>query len=147
MPDNPTAGSQAAPALDPLTEADLAARAAQARQWAYAPYSHYYVGAALLTSSGRVYDGVNVENAAYPDTICAERTAVFKAVSEGEREFVAIAVSSDGGGSPCGSCRQVLSEFGLATRVIIADADGNITKRTTVRDLLPDAFGPEQLNQ
>ena len=134
-------------ALDPLTEADLAARAAQARHWAYAPYSKYFVGAALLTASGRVYDGVNVENAAYPDSLCAERTAVFKAVSEGEREFVAIAVSSQGGGTPCGSCRQVLSEFGLNTRVIIADAEGTITKRTTVRDLLPDAFGPEQLNQ
>jgi cytidine deaminase len=131
--------------LDPLTEADLAARAAQARQWAYAPYSHYFVGAALLTSSGRVYDGVNVENAAYPDTICAERTAVFKAVSEGEREFVAIAVSSDNGGTPCGSCRQVLSEFSLGAQVIIADADGVIVKRTTVRELLPDAFGPAQL--
>src|SRR4029079_3524178 len=102
-----------AAALDPLTEADLAARAAQARNWAYAPYSKYFVGAALLTASGRVYDGVNVENAAYPDSLCAERTAVFKAVSEGEREFVAIAVSSKGGGTPCGSCRQVLSEFGL----------------------------------
>jgi len=146
MADKPPAGSPAA-ALDPLTEADLAARAAQARHWAYAPYSHYFVGAALLTASGRVYDGVNVENAAYPDTICAERTAVFKAVSEGEREFTAIAVSSEGGGTPCGSCRQVLSEFGLDTRVIIADAEGNITNRTTVRDLLPNAFGPEQLNQ
>ena len=147
MPDNPTAGSQAAPALDPLTEADLAARAAQARHWAYAPYSHYYVGAAILTTSGRVYDGVNVENAAYPDTICAERTAVFKAVSEGEREFLAIAVSSEGGGFPCGSCRQVLSEFSIDAQVIIADADGAITRRTTVRSLLPDAFGPEQLKQ
>ena len=143
MADKPSTSA----ALDPLTEADLAARAAQARHWAYAPYSKYFVGAALLTSSGRVYDGVNVENAAYPDTICAERTAVFKAVSEGEREFVAIAVSSEGGGFPCGSCRQVLSEFGLATRVIIADADGNIVKRTTVSDLLPDAFGPDALNQ
>ena len=145
MADKPRAPSLAP--LDPLTEADLAARAAQARQWAYAPYSHYFVGAALLTSSGRVYDGVNVENAAYPDTICAERTAVFKAVSEGEREFVAIAVSSAGGGSPCGSCRQVLSEFSLDAQVIIADADGAIVRRTTVRDLLPDAFGPAQLNQ
>jgi cytidine deaminase len=140
-----TMADKPAPVLDPLTEADLAARAAQARQWAYAPYSHYFVGAALLTSSGRVYDGVNVENAAYPDTICAERTAVFKAVSEGERDFVAIAVASENGGMPCGSCRQVLSEFSLSAQVIIADAQGNIVRRTTVRDLLPDAFGPAQL--
>ena len=86
--------------------------AAQARQWAYAPYSHYGVGAALITASGRVYDGANVENAAYPTTMCAERVAVFKAVSEGEREFEVIAVVTDNGGSPCGSCRQVLAEFG-----------------------------------
>src|SRR4030067_48875 len=77
--------------------------AREARQWAYAPYSGYAVGAALLTASGRVYDGVNVENAAYPTGICAERVAVFKAVSEGEREFAAIAVVTANGGSPCGS--------------------------------------------
>src|SRR5574342_552686 len=94
-------------------EEELAARAAEARQWAYAPYSNYPVGAALLTASGKIYDGVNVENAAYPDSICAERTAVFKAVSEGEREFTAIAVSGAEGITPCGSCRQVLAEFGL----------------------------------
>jgi cytidine deaminase len=129
-------------------EAELAARAVEARRWAYAPYSNYPVGAALLTASGKIYDGVNVENAAYPDSICAERTAVFKAVSEGEREFVAVAVASaDGGGTPCGSCRQVLAEFGLDTAVLIADSAGRIVKRTTVRDLLPDSFGPQQLGK
>lgn len=122
-------------------EQELAARAAQARQWAYAPYSHYTVGAALLTASGRIYDGVNVENAAYGDTICAERTAAVKAVSEGEREFAAIAVASGNGGMPCGSCRQVLSEFGLDARVLIVDDTGAIVQRTHVRDLLPHAFG------
>jgi cytidine deaminase len=116
-----------------------------ARQWAYAPYSNYPVGAALLTTSGRIYDGVNVENAAYPDTICAERVAVFKAVSEGEREFSAIAVTTSNGGSPCGSCRQVLSEFGLDTAVIMADELGNICRETTVGELLPGAFGPRDL--
>jgi cytidine deaminase len=126
-------------------EHELAARAAQARQWAYAPYSHYTVGAALLTASGRIYDGINVENAAFGDTICAERTAAVKAVSEGEREFVAIAVASGNGGMPCGSCRQVLAEFGLGARVLIVDANGGIVSRTTVRELLPDAFGPGQL--
>ena len=127
-------------------EAELAARAGQARQWAYAPYSNYRVGAALLTTSGKVYDGVNVENAAYPSTICAERTAVVKAVSEGERAFVAIAVSSANGGSPCGACRQVLAEFGLDTAVLLVDGAGAITLRTTLRALLPHAFGPDALN-
>ena len=77
--------------------------ALKAREWAYAPYSNYPVGAALLTDSGRIYDGVNVENAAYPTTICAERVAVFKAVSEGEHKFDAIAIVTDNRGSPCGS--------------------------------------------
>ena len=131
--------------LSTAQEADLAARAVQARQWAYAPYSNYQVGAALLTASGKVYDGVNVENAAYPSTICAERTAVVKAVSEGERNFVAIAVSSANGGSPCGACRQVLAEFGLDTAVLLVDSAENITHRTTLRSLLPLAFGPEAL--
>jgi len=116
-----------------------------ARQWAYAPYSKYHVGAALLTTSGRIYDGVNVENAAYPDTVCAERVAVFKAVSEGEREFSAIAVTTSNGGPPCGSCRQVLAEFGLDTVVILADEKGNICRETTVGELLPGAFGPRDL--
>lgn len=121
-------------------------RAAQAaRQWAYAPYSNYPVGAALLTASGRIYDGVNVENAAYPATMCAERVAVFKAISDGERQFEAIAVVTANGGSPCGTCRQVLAEFGLDTIVIIADQDGNITRQTTVAELLPGAFGPADL--
>jgi cytidine deaminase len=132
----------------PLTaeqEADLAQRALDARAWAYAPYSHYSVGAALLTASGKIYDGVNIENAAYPDTICAERTAAFKAVSEGDREFVAIAVASDNGGAPCGSCRQVLSEFGLHAQVLIVDAQGVIRQRTSVSELLPHSFGPDML--
>ncbi len=116
-----------------------------ARQWAYSPYSQYPVGAALLTASGRIYDGVNVENAAYPDTMCAERVAVYKAVSEGEREFNAIAVATSNGGSPCGSCRQVLAEFGMDTAVILTNAEGNITRETTVSELLPGAFRPSDL--
>jgi len=123
----------------------LIAAALEARQWAYAPYSGYKVGAALLTASGRIYDGVNVENAAYPDSICAERVAVFKAVSEGEREFIAIAVVTANGGTPCGSCRQVLSEFGGETQVYIASADGELLMETSVSDLLPGAFGPTDL--
>jgi cytidine deaminase len=117
----------------------------EARRRAYAPYSNYRVGAALRSKSGRVYTGVNVENAAYPAGICAERTAVFKAVTEGEREFEVISVVTDNGGSPCGSCRQVLSEFGLDTIVLIADGAGTLLKETSVRELLPEAFGGRQL--
>jgi len=98
--------------------------AIEARRRAYAPYSRYPVGAALRTKSGKMFTGVNVENAAYPTTMCAERTAVFKAVSEGEREFDVIAVVTSNGGSPCGSCRQVLAEFGLDTIVLIANTEG-----------------------
>lgn len=116
------------------------------RRWAYAPYSHYPVGAALLTVSGRVYDGVNVENAAYPSGICAERVAVFKAVSDGEREFNAIAVVTDNGGTPCGACRQVLAEFGLDVTVILADGEGRVTRELSLRELLPGAFTPESLH-
>jgi cytidine deaminase len=86
-----------------------------------------------------------VENAAYPTTICAERVAVFKAVSEGERQFAAIAVVTSNGGTPCGSCRQVLSEFGMDTIVLIADEKGQLLQETTVAELLPGAFTPEDL--
>jgi len=119
--------------------------AVEARKWAYAPYSNYPVGAALLTASGRIYNGINVENAAYPTTICAERVAVFKAVSEGERDFQAIVVVTENGGSPCGSCRQVLAEFGLEITVIIADTAGNLIEELTLSDLLPKAFTPKDL--
>ena len=116
-----------------------------ARKNAYAPYSNYPVGAALRTKFGKIFTGVNVENAAYPAGTCAERTAVFKAVSEGEREFEAISVVSNNGGSPCGSCRQVLAEFGLDTVVLLADGDGELLRETTVGELLPGAFTPEHL--
>jgi cytidine deaminase len=136
--------------VNPMTLSDeirekLIQTACQARKWAYAPYSNYPVGAALLTASGKIYDGVNVENAAYPTGICAERVAVFKAVSEGERQFTAIAVVTPSGGSPCGSCRQVLSEFGLEIIVLIADSTGNLVQETTVSGLLPGAFGASDL--
>src|SRR5512143_4021137 len=114
---------------------------------AYAPYSKYRVGAALHTKSGRVYTGVNIENAAYTNGICAERGAVFKAVSEGERDFDVLALVTDNGGSPCGSCRQVLAEFGLDTIVVIADGTGKIVKETTVGGLLPEAFQPQHLGK
>lgn len=119
--------------------------ARNARNWAYAPYSHYAVGAALLTASGKIYDGVNIENAAFPTGICAERVAMFKAVSEGERDFTFLVVMTDNGGSPCGSCRQVMAEFGLSTRVLIVDTNGKTHIDTTVEGLLPWAFRPEDL--
>jgi cytidine deaminase len=119
------------------------ANAARAR--AYAPYSNYPVGAALRTKTGRLYTGVNVENAAYPHTMCAERVAIFKAVSEGEKDFEVIAIVTDNGGSPCGGCRQVMAEFGLDTIVLLADGKGSLVKETNVRELLPEAFTPEKL--
>ena len=131
--------------LSDETREQLVDTAVRARRWAYTPYSHYAVGAALLTASGKVYDGVNIENAAYPTTICAERVAVFKAVSEGERQFVAIAVVTSNAGTPCGSCRQVLSEFGLDTLVLVADDQGKIHQELTVGELLPGAFLPSDL--
>ena len=119
--------------------------ALQSRQQAYAPYSGYAVGAALLTNTGEIFTGVNVENAAYPTSICAERVAVFKAVSEGEREYEAMVVASSNGGTPCGACRQVLSEFGLDTKVLIVDGEGTLIQETTVGDLLPGAFTAQDL--
>jgi cytidine deaminase len=124
---------------------NLISAAQDARQWAYAPYSQYLVGAALLAESGKVYTGVNIENAAYPATMCAERVAVFRAITEGEKQFQAIAVVTDNGGSPCGICRQVMAEFGLETVVLIADKDGNVVQQTSVAGLLPNAFTPASL--
>ncbi len=120
-----------------------AAREAQAH--AYAPYSHYPVGAALLTSEGQIFTGCNVENAVYPLGMCAERVAIFKAVSEGYRRFRAIMIVTRNGGSPCGSCRQVMREFAPDMLVYIADEAGHV-RATTVAELLPDAFGPEDLS-
>jgi cytidine deaminase len=125
----------------------LIRKAQQARQLAYAPYSNYQVGAALLTRRGDVFCGANIENAAYPTSMCAERVAIYKAVSEGQRQFVAIAVVTENGGSPCGSCRQVLAEFGLDTIVLIADIAGNLLQETTVAGLLPGAFLPSDLGK
>ena len=123
----------------------LVAQAMQARERAYAPYSSYTVGAALMAKSGQVYTGCNVENAVYPLCTCAERVAVVKAVSEGERKFVALAVVTKNGGAPCGSCRQTLREFGEDIVVLIADAVGAY-RETTVVELLPDSFSATDLD-
>jgi len=119
----------------------------EARRRAYAPYSNYQVGAALRTRSGRIFTACNVENAAYPTSMCAERIAIYKAVSEGEKEFDVIAVVTPNGGTPCGGCRQVMSEFGLDTLVLIADGEGRLVQETTVAGLLPGAFAPKDLKR
>jgi cytidine deaminase len=131
--------------IQPEVKQELIERALKIRERAYAPYSSYKVGASLITSTGEFFDGVNVENAAYPMTICGERNAIFQAVTHGFREFQAIAVASDNGGAPCGSCRQVLSEFDPGMAVITVDSRGDVVLETTVRELLPEAFGPEDL--
>jgi cytidine deaminase len=124
----------------------LIQRAKDAWERAYAPYSNYSVGSAVLTESGEIFDGVNIENAVYPLTICGERVAIFKAVSEGHRSFKAIAVVTRNGGTPCGSCRQVMAEFGLDTLVLIADTSGQLLQEYTVAELLPKSFGEADLH-
>jgi len=119
----------------------------EARRRAYAPYSSYQVGAALRTRSGRIFTGCNIENAAYPTSICAERVVIFKAVSEGEKEFEVLAVVTSNGGAPCGGCRQVMAEFGLDMLVLIADGEGRLVQETTVAGLLPGAFTPKDLGK
>jgi cytidine deaminase len=116
-----------------------------ARQYAYVPYSEYPVGAAILTESGQVYTGCNVESASFGATVCGERTAAFKAISEGEREFRAIAVVTSNGAAPCGICRQVLYEFNPNMTVINVDAEGEVQWEGKLSDLLPLGFGPQKL--
>jgi cytidine deaminase len=123
----------------------LIALATEARRRAYAPYSGYTVGAALLAESGQIYQGANVENAVYPLGTCAERASIFSAASAGEREFTAIAVVTANGGTPCGACRQVMAEFSPDMIVLIADESGRMLQETTVRELLPGAFGRHDL--
>lgn len=118
--------------------------AIEARKQSYSPYSNYAVGAALLADNGRFYTGCNVENSSYGLTICAERTAVVKMVSEGICKIEAIVVCTENAGSPCGACRQVLAEFAGDVPVWLVDADGN-GRETTLYTLLPDHFGPEHL--
>ena len=131
---------------DNVDDLALIELATKARERAYAPYSNYAVGAALRGKSGRVYTGCNVENAVYSLTICAERNALFKAVSDGEREFVALAVVTANGGSPCGSCRQVLAEFSPNLPVLIG-VPGKMVAVQTIAELLPRAFGPCDLSE
>ena len=135
------------------TVAELIRSAMEARKKAYAPYSGYMVGAAVLTNELRIYTGCNIENAAYTPTVCAERTAIFKAVSEGWRRFKAIAVVGSPKGDvtqyafPCGVCRQVMREFADADNFVIIVAKSEQDYQAfTLSELLPEGFGPENLN-
>ncbi|MDN5345242.1 MAG: cytidine deaminase [Clostridia bacterium] len=120
---------------------ELIAIAAAAQEKAYAPYSRFKVGAALLTAEGRIYSGGNIENAAYSLTVCAERVALFQAVAAGERDFVALAVvgGDERACFPCGACRQVLAEFAPDLEVITGQPGGPVQRRT-LKELLPDVF-------
>jgi cytidine deaminase len=124
----------------------LVALARTARKHAYVPYSRYAVGAAVLASSGKLYAGCNIENAAYPSGLCAERVAIFKAISEGEREIVALAVVTVNAAAMCGACRQVLSEFAADDALIVlAPARGKRRLIYRMAEILPNRFGPKNL--
>ena len=128
-------------ALSPEATSQLIEKATQVQKRAYAPYSNYLVGAALITSSGKIFTGCNVENASYGLSNCAERTAVFKAVSEGERDIEAIVIMTKEGSLSCGACLQVLHEFSPTMLVIAVDQRGKIHHQTTLGHLMPHAFG------
>lgn len=128
-----------------LSDDALLALAIAARERSYSPYSGYAVGAALLCADGRVFQGCNIENASFGLTNCAERTAMFKAISEGATEFTAIAVAAEESAPwPCGACRQVLNEFAPDIRVLVT-WDGHVDK-ASLSDLLPHGFGPKSLS-
>ena len=136
-----------------MTDKELCRLAVEAREKAYAPYSGFRVGAALLAKSGKVYLGSNIENAAYTPTVCAERTAFFKAVSEGETEFFAIAVAGGNGDKvggafpPCGVCRQVMAEFCDGDFKILTVTGDDTFEEYTLTELLPLAFSPKNLER
>ncbi len=131
--------------LDEEERRELLKQAAAARRNAYAPYSNFLVGAALLADDGSISTGCNVENASFGLTICAERNALFRAVAEGKRGFSAIAVvaGSESPATPCGACRQVLAEFARDMIVILGNPQGEETGQATLEELLPRRFGPE----
>ncbi|MCX7013128.1 MAG: cytidine deaminase [Candidatus Sumerlaeota bacterium] len=129
------------------TRTALLRRAAEVRRRAYAPYSGFRVGAALLAEDGRIFAGCNVENASYSLTVCAERNALFHAVAEGAARFQALAVAAecDSPAAPCGACRQALSEFAPDLEIVLGDAEGRERETLSLRDLLPRRFGPDSL--
>ena len=124
---------------------ELIAAAKKYREFSYSPYSKFKVGAAVLTKSGKIFGGCNIENSSYPVTNCAERTAIFKAVSEGETELAALAVVADTDGpcAPCGACRQVIAEWHIP-RIIMANIKGDV-REVTLEELLPFAFSESDL--
>jgi cytidine deaminase len=122
----------------------LVEAARTARLHAYAPYSRYLVGAAVITAAGKIYPGANVENASYPVGLCAERVALFSAVAAGEREFAALALVTEDGGMPCGACRQAVAEFGGTICVVAADVNGRIHRESAIAELLPGFFKLDQ---
>lgn len=125
----------------------LIEKALEAKKNAYVPYSNFHVGAAVLMDDGSIYTGCNIENASYTPTICAERTAIFKAVSEGKMQIDKIAIVGDANPTyPCGVCRQVIREFGRDSKIIIANSVDDY-KIYDLKDLLPYSFGPEDLKQ
>jgi cytidine deaminase len=131
--------------LEDCRSDELIHQAGEAFKRAYAPYSEYHVGAAVLTDNGDIYTGCNIENAVYPLTLCAERVAIFKAVSEGATSIRALAVVTKNGGTPCGSCRQVMREFGDEdTLIYIANTEGQFRTRH-LDDLLPESFSAADL--
>jgi cytidine deaminase len=135
------------PSISSETRDRLIAAACEARLKAYAPYSKFAVGAAILAEDGRFYTGVNVENASYGLTVCAERTAVGTMIADGRQQITAVAVCTENGVTPCGACRQVLSEFvplAADIPVYIINAQGQV-RETTLKTLLPDDFGPRHL--
>ncbi|XP_070456519.1 cytidine deaminase [Equus przewalskii] len=143
------AQERASCALEPEQVQQLLLSCQEAKKSAYCPYSHFPVGAALLTLDGRIFSGCNIENACYPLGICAERTAIQKAVSEGYKDFKAIAIASDLQDdfiSPCGACRQVMREFGTNWDVYMTKLDGTYVVKT-VQELLPASFGPQDLQK
>lgn len=132
--------------IDTKMKEELLSKAKQAKEMAYVPYSNFPVGAALLTEEGKIYTGCNIENATYGATNCAERTAFFKGVSEGKRDFIALAIVSDHPGFtfPCGICRQVIYEFAKNIQIIFQNAKGEILTLST-KDLLPYPFSEDDL--
>lgn len=133
-----------------IDHSQLIAAAARARARAVAPYSKFRVGAALLTKQGRIITGANVESASYGLTCCAERVALFKALTDGERHFVAVAVvaRTDGGATPCGACRQLLAEYAPRAKVLTADSRRlQVVREHLVSELLPLAFTGRNLNR
>ena len=129
-----------------MTNKTLVRRARAARKHSYSPYSHFRVGAALLSKSGKVYTGCNIEISTYALTICAERTAIFKAVSEGHKIFTALAIATDENGFtfPCGACRQVIMDLAGDIDIIVSNKNGDISV-VNMTDLLPHPFGPKNL--